>query len=123
MESLGESIDVTFQNGKRQSYSSYSNDVIVDDVPDVSELIGGSRVLARRPKSTSFEPGFVNGTIEGLPLNDTFLVNYDSGDSMARNIMEIRLATKPSSCSKYIWGTFVTYTILYNHCKYYNYLS
>ena len=100
MESLGESIDVTFENGKQQSYNANNNEVIVDDIPDVDELIGGSRVLARRPSSTSFEPGFVNGSVQGVPGNDTFLINYDSGDSISRNIVDIRLATKPPTCSK-----------------------
>jgi hypothetical protein len=107
LDGLGESIDVTFENGQQQSYMSYTNDVIVDDVPDISELIGGSRVLARRPSSISFEPGFVNGSIEGLPLNDTFLVNYDSGDSIARSVQDIRLAVKPRSCSKYFFCMWV----------------
>ena len=101
VDGLGETIDVTFQNGKQQTYNSFTNDVIVDDVPDISELVGGSRVLARRPSSTSFEPGFVNGTLEGFPSNDTFLVNYDSGENIARNIQDIRLAVKPRSCSEY----------------------
>lgn len=100
LDGLGESIDVTFQNGQQQSYSSFTNDVIVDDVPEAVELEGGSRVLARRPNSISFEPGFVNGSIKGLPLNDTYLVNFDNGDSIARNIRDIRLAVKPRSCSK-----------------------
>ena len=100
VDGLGESIDITFQNGQRQSYGSYTNEVVVDDIPDVSELAGGSRVLARRPSSTSFEPGFVNGSIVGLPLNDTFLVNFDNGDSIARSVEDIRLAVKPRSCSK-----------------------
>ena len=103
VDGLGESIDVTFENGQQQTYGSFTNEVIVDDVPDISELTGGARVLARRPRSTSFEPGFVNGSIEGLPVNDTFLVNYDSGDSIARNIQDIRIAVKPRSCSKYLF--------------------
>lgn len=109
VDGMGESIDVTFENGQQQTYNSYTNDVIVDDVPDVGELTGGSRVLARRPSSSSFEPGFVNGTIEGLPVNDTFLVNFDTGDSIARNIRDIRLAVKPRSCSKYVCIAYRNY--------------
>lgn len=85
-----------FDNGARLAFNPHDNvDVVVDRIPDHTELPWGSRILVNRPKSRAFEIGYIRDI-----KNGRFVILYENGDLVLHTLDQIRAFNKSQVCGK-----------------------
>ena len=86
-----------FDNGARRAYSPRDNvDVVVDRIPDHTELPWGSQILVNRPKSRAYEIGYIRDI-----KNGRFVILYENGDMILHTLDQVRAFNKSQICGKW----------------------
>ena len=91
-------MNVLFDNGARLAYSPRDNvDIVVDRIPDHSELPWGSQILVNRPRSRAFEIGYIRDI-----KNGRFVILYENGEEIMHTLDQLRVFNKSRICGKCI---------------------
>lgn len=98
IDSITNRVNVLFDNGARLAYSPRDNvDIVVDRIPDHSELPWGSQILVNRPRSRAFEIGYIRDI-----KNGRFVILYENGEEILHTLDQLRVFNKSRICGKCI---------------------
>ncbi|KAK2573072.1 WSC domain-containing protein, partial [Acropora cervicornis] len=94
IDSITNRVNVLFDNGVRLAYSPRDNvDIVVDRIPDHSELPWGSQILVNRPRSRAFEIGYIRDI-----KNGRFVILYENGEEIMHTLDQLRVFNKSRIC-------------------------